>query len=130
VPCARLSWPSRQPSSARKSTVSYRIVMPRRERSHHSGQYTAREEDVTRVAEIGTKFICFRDIRIPNNTVYARNGKPRLNPLYQKKVGSKSKFVDNTYGLLQHSARFAIVEPSATIRIQNYAVSGIKRGSC
>ena len=28
-PCARLSWPSRQLSSARKSTVSYRIVHPR-----------------------------------------------------------------------------------------------------
>ena len=29
-PCARLSWPSRQLLSARKSTVSYRIVSYRR----------------------------------------------------------------------------------------------------
>ena len=32
-PCARLSWPSRQLLSARKSTVSYRIRRPRRRRT-------------------------------------------------------------------------------------------------
>jgi len=45
------------------------------------------------------------------------------------------KSVDNTHGFQRYMhvtrhARCAIVEPTATMRVQNYACSGIKRGSC
>jgi len=45
-PCARLSWPSRQLLSARKSTVSYRIV------SYHVGSQAAAACVVFTVSDI------------------------------------------------------------------------------
>jgi len=82
VPCARLGWPSRQLLSARKSTVSYRIVSP------HSYFYTLSHRFLIACAVrcVGPRITrCCRACKGPQTTSIRSNG------LQSRKLGVVSQ---------------------------------------
>ena len=87
-PCARLSWPSRQLLSARKSTVSYRIVSSARYRGKIflKQKQSSSEETVQAIVLGDTLMMTHWIIHYPSNTWFL--GPSQLSPLNGISIGS------------------------------------------